>query len=50
MNRSKSLVAALAVIVASPALAGEITGSGVITPIESRGVAQLGLRVFRPQR
>lgn len=39
MDRMKLLLAALAVTVASPASAGEVTGNGKTTPIESRGVA-----------
>ena len=39
MSRSRTYLAAIVVTIASPALAGEITGTGNQTPIESRGVA-----------
>ncbi len=39
MKQVKLWLAATAVAVASPASAGEVTGNGDPTPIESRGVA-----------
>ena len=39
MRSFRNYVMAAVVVVASPAFAGEITGSGAVTPIESRGVA-----------
>lgn len=40
MQRKHKILAALAILAAgTPGFAGEITGNGTITPIESRGVA-----------
>ena len=39
MRKAKTYLAAAVVAIASPAVAGEITGTGEQTPIESGGVA-----------
>ncbi len=39
MGKAKTYLAAAVVAIASPAFAGEITGTDEPTPIESRGVA-----------
>ncbi len=39
MTKLKGYVATMVLLASTPALAGEITGNGKITPIKSRGVA-----------
>ena len=39
MNMQRRWAAAMAIVLASPAIAGEVTGNDTITPIKSRGVA-----------